>query len=424
LVLYIPLDSAKTSRDRAGRNLALGATSSPSAASGPATFADTFADTFDAGLGVLLSAITTQAGHDVDGKDHPSALRDASARNDGPTFRERGTHCRRLPRSVAALASTLRMTTSKPLTCDSSFVHQCSATFREVFRVGHSRYDVASNGISQEIWRRCYGSPVTAVPAAVLVTWKRLALSTSTHLFATRLHTVYVGMRWMNADEYVDDDPRRRSRAPFTPSEAWIDAFDHQCTDSTLKTLRRYAAWLAGVFGHQEHESLDHGEDLLQNALLDITSGVLRWDPDKQDLMPYLADVLRLRTRRDHKRDEKRHNRYEHVSLDVTDPDDLSSTAAEVEASLAVGPLVLDTANKSPNDDAMKRRMSELRLLTADDPLAQRFLRAFDNDHDKSPADIMSEASLTSAEYYSTRRRLARLYAQLEQGRGHSAKAG
>lgn len=218
----------------------------------------------------------------------------------------------------------------------------------------------------------------------------------------------------MNADDQIDD-PRPRSRDPFTPSEAWIDAFERQCTDAMLKTLRRYAAWLAGISGRQGQASYDDGEELLQNALVDITSGRLRWDPAAQALEPYLSDVLRLRARRERTADKQK-DRPKHISID-----DDTSSSVETEASLAVVSLELSASHAA----AMTQRMQELRSLAADDEIATRFLDAFENDDaDKSPAAIMYAAGLSSKQYYSARKRLARLYSQVEEGRAASSKVG
>lgn len=124
--------------------------------------------------------------------------------------------------------------------------------------------------------------------------------------------------------------------------------------------------------------------------------GVLRWDPKNDDLEPYLVDVIRLRARRERKRAE----RHQHVSLDELALDDSLSS-----------PELIDDADTTIT--AMTRIMTKLRALSVDDSLAQRFLDAVDQEA-TTRAEVMRVSGLTSSRYHNTRRRLARLITQLE----------
>jgi hypothetical protein len=228
-------------------------------------------------------------------------------------------------------------------------------------------------------------------------------------------------MRSMDPDEHSEDDSKRRPRPPFVPPESWIEAFDAQCTDLMLKGLRRYAASWARLLSKERGN--DYGEELVQDALTDTLRGVLRWDPIAGDLGPYLEAVIRLRARRD----RRRAGRYEHVSIDALDPDDSSSEIVDIEVSLAVSTSArtIESAEATEREEAaMNERMTQLRALAVDDPLAQRFLDATDaTEHEVTTrAQIMRLAGLTRTEYHNTRRRLARLVAQLQTRRAPSAK--
>jgi len=214
----------------------------------------------------------------------------------------------------------------------------------------------------------------------------------------------------MDPDEQPDDDPQRPPRAPFVPSEAWIEAFDAQCTEHRLKVLRRYASSWARVVGGDTGS--DYAEELVQVALTDILRGVLRWDPEAEELEPFLISVIRLRARRD----RKIAARYEHVFIDSFDPDD--PAFIELDASLATG-----MGGAEAVDPLMDRMHTQLRGRVADYPQAQRFLDAVRHGAVTKP-QIMRLASLTHNEFSNARRRLARLVAQLTPGRVPSTEGG
>jgi hypothetical protein len=201
----------------------------------------------------------------------------------------------------------------------------------------------------------------------------------------------------MNADERSDDDSRRRRHPPSVPEEAWIDAFDTQCTSEMLKRLQRFAAWWARILGGESAgNDAYYAEELVQNALGDTLEGVLRWDPKSGDLEPFLIDVIRLRARRD----RKRARRHQHVSIDELGLDGSLSS-----------PELIEDADTIVT--AMTRTMTRLRALSADDSLAQRFLDAVDQEA-TTRVEVMRIGGLTSDQYHNTRRRLARLITQLE----------
>jgi len=218
----------------------------------------------------------------------------------------------------------------------------------------------------------------------------------------------------MSLDEQPDDDSRQTPRAPFVPPESWIEAFDEQCTSTTLKRLRRYAAMLARIAGRDVGN--DYAEELVQNALTDTMCGTLRWDPEAEGLEPYLITVIRLRARRD----RRRVHHYHHVYIDAYDPGDPAMELADVEAALAVEPAAL-TKSAEHEDEAITRTMTDLRERACGDPQARRFLNATYQGA-TTKAQIMRLAELTNTEYHNTRRRLARLVEQLTADRTDSTK--
>jgi Sigma-70 region 2 len=223
----------------------------------------------------------------------------------------------------------------------------------------------------------------------------------------------------MKAGEHSDDSSRRRRRAPFVPGEAWIEAFEAQCVDAMVKRLHRFAAaWARILGGEYAANDADYADELVQDVLTDAMEGVLRWDPAKGDLEPYLIDVIRLRARRDRKRAE----RHEHVPLDASTLEDPSLPIEQLEGSLAAdaSPEVTDSGENMTAE--MTRTMTKLRALVPGDLLAQRFLDAVDNEDATTRAQVMRITGLTSSQYHNTRRRLARLVGQLRSGRNTSTK--
>ncbi len=203
-------------------------------------------------------------------------------------------------------------------------------------------------------------------------------------------------------------------------AEAWVDAFDEQCTEALLKRLRRYALLLARVPGG-EHlgDPASYAEEQVQAAVTDLVGGVLRWDPSTRNLEPYLTDVIRLRVRRD----RKRAARFKHLSIDAT-PCSYSGSIREADLYLAAGGSAHADAREGSGADTMTRTMQRLRAFFSEDPLALRFLDAIDAiDHDApTRSEIMKVAGLTRTEYHNARRRIARYLARPDHGQSSRTK--
>lgn len=225
----------------------------------------------------------------------------------------------------------------------------------------------------------------------------------------------------MSVGESSDDNLRSERPEPIVPAEAWIEAFDEQCTEAMLKRLRRYALLLARVPGG-EHlgDAASYAEEQVQAAVTDLVASVLRWDPSKQNLEPYLTDVIRLRVRRD----RKRAARFKQVSIDATPCSYPGSSIREADLHLAAGASAHADEREVSGSDSMTRTMQRLRDFFSEDPLALRFLGAIDAiDHDApTRSEIMKVTGLTRAEYHNTRRRIARYLARQDRGRSSRAK--
>lgn len=229
--------------------------------------------------------------------------------------------------------------------------------------------------------------------------------------------TVYPGLPHscrdglVSAGESSDDNLRLPDSALRALHEVPIDAFEAQCTEALLKRLRRYALLHARLPGG-EHlgDAAAHAEEVVQAAATDVLAGVLRWDPAERQLESLLLDVVRLRIRRD----RRRAARHPHVSIDATRSDRPPTSAGATEAHL-VSHGALGWRSESGLAAGKLGVMQLLRERLEGDLLASRFLAAIDQGASKR-AEIMRAAQLSRTEYYSTRRRLARLLAQIETG--------
>jgi hypothetical protein len=205
--------------------------------------------------------------------------------------------------------------------------------------------------------------------------------------------------------------PPPDSAPPLAPvarsqlSEEWIEKFDAQCTELLLKRARRYAAQRARDLGWQVQSAGAYDPDeLVDNIVKDTLAGVLRWDPNVRDFDQYLFDAVRKRVTRQ----ARRMTQYPHESIDAVDSTGRSPVMSAVEIQLR---------SEAPEATRETRaRLSEtitsLRKLGRNKPLVQRLLTAFECLATEEE-DVMRRASLTSKQYHSARRQLARLVERL-----------
>jgi hypothetical protein len=209
----------------------------------------------------------------------------------------------------------------------------------------------------------------------------------------------------MRPDQRPEEDP---PPSPFVPSEDWIDALEEQCTEEMIQGARRYAARCAHGVGHVN--DTDYAGDLVQDALTDTVTGVLKWDPSAKTLQQHIHDVIRMRTNWD----RKRARRFPHESLDVLTADGEPEILAEADA------VLLERAQDAPEDPTALATecLAKLRQLATADPTVLRLLDALDRGA-TSKADVMRFAGLSAVAYGNARRRLRRLVAQLSSRSSH-----
>lgn len=202
-----------------------------------------------------------------------------------------------------------------------------------------------------------------------------------------------------------DGTPPLRPLARFELSEEWIDEFDAQCTELLLKRAKRYAAQRADDLGWKMPSAGAYDPDeLVDNIVKDTLAGVLRWNPDVRNFDKHLFDAVRKRVTRY----AKRMMQYPHESIDAVDSTGRSPAMAAVEIQLrAEAPeATVETRTR------LAETISSLRKLGRNKPLVQRLLTAFECLATEEE-DVMRKASLTSAQYHSARRQLARLVERL-----------
>jgi len=186
-------------------------------------------------------------------------------------------------------------------------------------------------------------------------------------------------------------------RAPFVPSEEWIEAFEAQATDDLYLRLKRYARARARLVAHAGRAIDDqYANDLVQDAIGDTFDGVLAWDPERVTLERHLQCAIHSRTRHD----------YVHAIRFRQERIDLGhkKTLAEVETTLA-------RARGEPEDTGA-RVLAELSQLAVRDPDVIEMLRLFGEQVIKKD-DIVRETGWNTKRYQATRKRMLRLVQQL-----------
>jgi hypothetical protein len=195
---------------------------------------------------------------------------------------------------------------------------------------------------------------------------------------------------------------------PFTPDEAWIEAFKEQCTDEMRLAAKRFALRrLRGIGQAGRAVGDDDAKDLIQDALADTLFGILAWDHSAKNLKQHIEDAITCRTRRAYKRAKK----YRHERMDALEPAmERLAMRSELEASLA-----MDREDGGADELVFGDEIAaKLRALASEDVLAHRFLDAVAAGA-RSRADIMEFAKMSLKTYRNARARLRRLVDQLDQ---------
>ena len=190
----------------------------------------------------------------------------------------------------------------------------------------------------------------------------------------------------------------------FVPSDAWINAFNTQCTEELWKKLKPFAARCARGVGKAGGVVDDYYvRELVQDVLADTRLGVLRWDPSAKSLEEHARDAIASRTYHD----RGHAKRYPRESIDAFDPDSSHATMAAIDASL------LDQREASLHTAALvENALMELRELAAGDSVVLRLLDAFEV-RATTKADVMLVTDLSDRTYHAARTRLDRLVTRL-----------
>jgi transposase InsO family protein len=170
-----------------------------------------------------------------------------------------------------------------------------------------------------------------------------------------------------------------------------------------LKRVHRYTAWRIRGIAQVGYAADDYAaEELVQDALNDVATGVVHWDPAAKPLEQHLTDLLKVRTKRLRIHAE----RFRRVSLDGPRADGEPSPHDELDA------VLLDQAPPAATAAYAASVLAELRDRASDDPLVLRMLDAF-GDGAATRDDLLHLAGFSPLEYRNARRRLDRLVALL-----------
>lgn len=184
---------------------------------------------------------------------------------------------------------------------------------------------------------------------------------------------------------------------PYTKPEAWIDAFNAQCTKDLTQSLYRYAARLLSGARKVSSDSAAAME-LVQTAIHGMLDGPDHWDFVRQKLSVYLKNSIK----RQILANLERADRLPHVSLDE-----------------------LTAAGQSPESDELERALRDHRpdrgdvedAWSAIDLLCRRAVGDGDvialilalADDRTSRADVMEVTGFSPQRYRAAMRRLNRM---------------
>lgn len=187
----------------------------------------------------------------------------------------------------------------------------------------------------------------------------------------------------------------------FVPDDAWIDVFQKQLTAELVDQLRSYARMRALAVGYAGRKVDDYyAHELVQDAIGDTWTGVLRWDPAGWTLKHHLVRAIQGRA----DKDRKHAKRHRHDAIGDTAP---ASYAAECEASS----LVADDEHAARRLYSIET-MTILRAKAVEDRCVTRILDAYDAGA-QSKEDVLAHTKMKARAYHNAHIRLRRLVRQL-----------
>ena len=189
-------------------------------------------------------------------------------------------------------------------------------------------------------------------------------------------------------------------------------AFAEQASNELIRRASRYARQRAAIV-RRAGRRIDnlYGRELVQDALCDIWSGAVAWDPARCSLLHQVRSVVRSRSWKD----AKWAQRSPHLSLDVHDT--AAAITAEASHQLAmqaqVEPFMICGLTAAV--------VTELKRLADGDPAARALLGAW-AEGVVGQGEVMEHTGLSRPEYRIARARLAYLVHELPSSLDHAAR--
>lgn len=187
----------------------------------------------------------------------------------------------------------------------------------------------------------------------------------------------------------------------FTPDNAWLTEFDKQLTPKLIDRLRNYArprAFAVAVAGRKVDDF--YARELVQDAIGDTWSGILRWDPTRCSLELHLLRAVQSRT------DKHRKHAKENPHDALDDGTSASRSAEQDASSLIAG------GDHAEERVYARETMAQLRATAAQDKPVLRVLAAYDAGA-QTKDDVLAFARMTDGTYHKAHIRLKRMVRKL-----------
>lgn len=198
----------------------------------------------------------------------------------------------------------------------------------------------------------------------------------------------------------VERKPGGTGGGPFVPSEAWIEAFEHQvATPTFFDAMWRYAERRARMLAHVKKVHEGYAAELVQDVLDDTLEGRIAWDPLRVTLAKHVMDAVKSRSRHHYRQACRRR----HHSLDSGGEAMLDEVAASERENEA------ERAERTRGTAAI---LGLIRDRAGEDVEVGLLLDAYEHGaHTRS--EVLAVVALTKLQYDAARKRLDRLIEEL-----------
>jgi len=197
------------------------------------------------------------------------------------------------------------------------------------------------------------------------------------------------------------DTEIERITEPFTPNDPWIAEFEKQLTPKLIDGLRNYArprAFAVATAGRKVDDY--YARELVQDAIGDTWTGLLRWDPKRCSLEFHL--VRAIQSRADKHRKHARDNPHEAIGDETG-----NSRIAEQDASV----LIADPEHAVQRVHS-RETMARIRAEAAGDRPVLRMLEAYDAGA-QTKDDVLTFTKMKARTYHNAHIRLKRIVRSL-----------